>query len=111
MFTLRGRKNLQTPFAISHGCGLKTRAPWLSPNSALPSIPAKHGATSGSPRPRLCGTTPSMKTRILTALVVLASAAFLFAQADQVKGKAKDLKKKIEGQQTNQVQQPNPSKK
>ena len=52
-----------------------------------------------------------MKTRILTALVVLASAAFLFAQADQVKGKAKDLKKKIEGQQTNQVQQPNPSKK
>ena len=52
-----------------------------------------------------------MKTRILTALVVLASTAFLFAQAEQVKGKAKDLKKKIEGQQTNQVQQPNPAKK
>ena len=52
-----------------------------------------------------------MKTRIVSALVVLGSAAFLFAQAEQVKGKAKDLKKKIEGQQTNQVQQPTTPKK
>jgi hypothetical protein len=52
-----------------------------------------------------------MKSRILSVFVVLASAAFLFAQAEQVKGKAKDLKKKVEGQQTNQVQQPNPPKK
>lgn len=43
-----------------------------------------------------------MKTRIISALV-LASAFCLFAQADQVKSRAKDLKKKIEAQQTNQV--------
>ena len=44
-----------------------------------------------------------MKTRIVSAVLVLASAVCLFAQAEQVKGKAKDLKKKIETQQTNQV--------
>ncbi len=52
-----------------------------------------------------------MNTRILSAFVVLASAAYLFAQADQVKGRAKDLKKKIESQQTNQVDRVNPPKK
>ena len=52
-----------------------------------------------------------MKPRIISALFVLASAVFLFAQAEQVKGKAKDLKKKVEGQQTNQVDKPNPPKK
>lgn len=35
-------------------------------------------------------------------------ATLLFAQADQVKGRAKDLKKKIEAQQTNQVEKPTP---
>ena len=49
-----------------------------------------------------------MNTRIISALVIFASAVFLFAQAEQVKGKAKDLKKKVEGQQTNQVQNPTP---
>jgi hypothetical protein len=44
-----------------------------------------------------------MKTRIISAVLVLASALALLAQAEQVKGKAKDLKKKIETQQTNQV--------
>lgn len=52
-----------------------------------------------------------MKSRIVAALVIFASAAFLFAQAEQVKGKAKDLKKKVEGQQTNQVDKANPPKK
>ena len=47
-----------------------------------------------------------MKTLIASALVVLASVSLLFGQAEQVKGKAKDLKKKVEGQQTNQVQNP-----
>ncbi len=47
-----------------------------------------------------------MKAKIISALVILVSAVFLFAQAEQVKGKAKDLKKKVEGQQTNQVQNP-----
>jgi hypothetical protein len=59
----------------------------------------------------ISGTTCSMKSRIVAALVILASAAFLFAQAEQVKGKAKDLKKKVEGQQTNQVDKANPPKK
>ena len=53
----------------------------------------------------------SMKSRIVSALLVLATAGFLFAQAEQVKGKAKDLKKKVEGQQTNQVDKANPPKK
>jgi cell division protein FtsL len=44
-----------------------------------------------------------MKTRIVSAMLVLASAISLLAQAEQVKGKAKDLKKKIEAQQTNQI--------
>ena len=52
-----------------------------------------------------------MKPRIISALLVLASAVFLFAQAEQVKGKAKDLKKKVEGQQTNKVNKPNPPQK
>ena len=47
-----------------------------------------------------------MKSRIVSALLLLATAGFLFAQAEQVKSKAKDLKKKVEGQQTNQVQNP-----
>lgn len=49
-----------------------------------------------------------MKLRIISALLVLASAVFLFAQAEQVKGKAKDLKKKVEGQQTNKVDKATP---
>ena len=53
----------------------------------------------------------SMKSRIVSALLLLATAGFLFAQAEQVKGKAKDLKKKVEGQQTNQVDKANPPKK
>ena len=52
-----------------------------------------------------------MKPRIISALFVLASAVFLFAQAEQVKSKAKDWKKKVEGQQTNQVDKANPPKK
>ena len=53
-----------------------------------------------------------MKAKVISAFVILVSAGFLFAQAEQVKGKAKDLKKKVEGQQTNQVQNPGqPSKK
>lgn len=44
-----------------------------------------------------------MKLRIVFATVILASAVCLFAQAEKVKGKAKDLKKQIESQQTNQV--------
>ncbi len=51
-----------------------------------------------------------MKTRVVSALLLLATASFLFAQAEQVKGKAKDLKKKVEGQQTNQIDKVNPSK-
>ena len=52
-----------------------------------------------------------MKSRIVSAVLLLATAGFLFAQAEQVKGKAKDLKKKVEGQQTNQVDKANPPKK
>jgi hypothetical protein len=59
----------------------------------------------------ISGTTFAMKSRIVSALVILVSAGFLFAQAEQVKGKAKDLKKKVEGQQTNQVDKANPPKK
>ena len=44
-----------------------------------------------------------MKTRILFGALVFASAAYLVAQSEQVKGKAKDLKRKIEAQQTNSV--------
>ena len=47
-----------------------------------------------------------MNTRIVSELVIFASSVLLFGQAEQVKGKAKDLKKKVEGQQTNQVQNP-----
>ena len=52
-----------------------------------------------------------MKPRMISALLVLASCLFLFGQAEQVKGKAKDLKKKIEGDQTNKVDKANPPKK
>jgi hypothetical protein len=52
-----------------------------------------------------------MKAKIVSTLLVLASATFLFAQAEQIKGKAKDLKKKVEGQQTNTVDKANPPKK
>jgi hypothetical protein len=48
-----------------------------------------------------------MKARIVSALIILATAGFLFAQAEQVKGKAKDLKKKVEGQ-TNKVDKATP---
>ena len=51
-----------------------------------------------------------MKARIVSGLFLLASVVFLFAQAEQVKGKAKDLKKKVEGQQTNKVDKANPPK-
>jgi hypothetical protein len=44
-----------------------------------------------------------MKRRIILAALVLTSAVCLFAQAEKVKAKAKDLKKQVEGQQTNQV--------
>lgn len=47
-----------------------------------------------------------MKTKIVTTLLAMAAAVSLFAQAEQVKGKAKDLKKKIEAGQTNQVEKP-----
>ena len=47
-----------------------------------------------------------MKTKIVSAVLLLACAIGLFAQAEQVKGKAKDLKKKVEAQQTNQVDKP-----
>ena len=54
-----------------------------------------------------------MKIKIVSTALLLASAVLVFAQAEQVKGKAKDLKKKIEAGQTNQVEQPNqpPAKK
>lgn len=52
-----------------------------------------------------------MNTRIVTALVVLVSSVVLFAQAEKVKGKAKDLKKSIEAKQTNQVNKATPPKK
>ena len=42
-----------------------------------------------------------MKTRILCGEFLIASALYLVAQSEQVKGKAKDLKRKIEAQQTN----------
>ncbi|HTD68304.1 MAG TPA: hypothetical protein VK846_17400 [Candidatus Limnocylindria bacterium] len=53
-----------------------------------------------------------MKPILLSVLTVLfaASATLVFAQAEQVKGKAKDLKKKIEAQQTNKVDKANPPK-
>ena len=41
-----------------------------------------------------------MKTKILCAAVLLATSVVLFAQAEQVKKKAKDLKRTVE---TNQV--------
>ena len=44
-----------------------------------------------------------MKTRILFGVLLFASAVYLAAQSEQVKGKAKDLKRKIEAQQTNSV--------
>lgn len=53
----------------------------------------------------------AMKPKIVSVLLMLASAVFLFAQAEQVKGKAKDLKKKVEGQQTNKMDKANPPKK
>ena len=52
-----------------------------------------------------------MKLRFVPAVLVLASAVCLFAQAEKVKGKAKDLKKQVETQQTNQVDKANPPKK
>jgi hypothetical protein len=60
---------------------------------------------------RICPHNLNMKARIVCTLTLLATVGFLFAQAEQVKGKAKDLKKKVEGQQTNQVDRANPPKK
>lgn len=51
-----------------------------------------------------------MNSRFVTALLLLATAGFLFAQAEQVKSKAKDLKKKVESQQTNRVDKASPPK-
>jgi hypothetical protein len=47
-------------------------------------------------------------TRRIQTVNNVPPATFVFAQAEQVKGKAKDLKKKIESQQTNQVDKTNP---
>ena len=44
-----------------------------------------------------------MKTMLLCATVVLASIFSVMAQSEKVKGKAKDLKRSIEAQQTNTV--------
>jgi cell division protein FtsL len=44
-----------------------------------------------------------MKTFIVAALLVAVSAFCVFGQAEQVKKKAKDLKRDIETQQTNQI--------
>jgi hypothetical protein len=44
-----------------------------------------------------------MNTRIVSALLVLASTLVLFAQAERVKSKAKDLKRNIEAGQTNKA--------
>ena len=49
-----------------------------------------------------------MKTKIVSAGLLLACAVGLSAQAEQAKGKAKELKKKVEAQQTNQVDKPTP---
>ena len=62
-------------------------------------------------RPAIPVHTCAMNSRIVSALLLLATAGFLFAQAEQVKGKAKDLKKKVETQQTNQVDKATPPKK
>jgi hypothetical protein len=50
----------------------------------------------------------SMKSILIVTVSLAVSAAFVFGQAEQVKGKAKDLKKKIEAQQTNQIEKPTP---
>jgi hypothetical protein len=47
-----------------------------------------------------------MKARIVSALLILLTAGFVFAQAEKVKGKARDLKKDIEQKQTNKVDKP-----
>ena len=44
-----------------------------------------------------------MKTKILCGALLLATTVALFAQAEQVKKKAKDLKRNVEVGQTNQV--------
>lgn len=44
-----------------------------------------------------------MKTFITAALLVGISALCVFGQAEQVKKKAKDLKRDVETQQTNQI--------
>ena len=45
----------------------------------------------------------SMKTLLVTAALVCVSAVCVFAQAELVKKKAKDLKRDVETQQTNQI--------
>jgi hypothetical protein len=44
-----------------------------------------------------------MNTRIILALVALASVVSVLAQSELVKKKAKDLKRDVETQQTNQI--------
>ena len=44
-----------------------------------------------------------MKTKILCGALLLTTTVALFAQAEQVKKKAKDLKRNVEAGQTNQV--------
>jgi hypothetical protein len=46
-------------------------------------------------------TLPRMKTRIAVTLMLAAFATIVFAQAEKIKCKAKDLKRNIEAQQTN----------
>jgi hypothetical protein len=44
-----------------------------------------------------------MNIRIVSAVLVLVSALAVLAQAERIKGKAKDLKRDIESKQTNKV--------
>ena len=44
-----------------------------------------------------------MKTLVVASFLACISAVCLFAQADLVKKKAKDLKRDVETQQTNQI--------
>jgi hypothetical protein len=55
------------------------------------------------PRPSLKTIFAHMKTFIVIALLACISVACVFGQAEQVKKKAKDLKRSIETQQTNQI--------
>ena len=54
------------------------------------------------------GPLPKARTHRVHSGNGVQNATLQLAQAEQVKGKAKDLKKKIEGQQTNQVEKTPP---